>query len=709
MEKETTTHCPYCSLNCGLKLVTRGQTVTGYAKWRQSPFSSGGLCAKGVTAWQQVHHPERLRLPRVRRGDRFVEVGWDEALDVAATGFLRIRERRGDAANAVLTGASLTNEKAYLVGKFARLALRTPHVDPNGRLCMSSAGAAAVRAFGLDRAMTPLTDVADADAVVVIGANLPDAYPLFMPHLQRARRRGARVAVVDPRGGTLVRDGDLHLALRPGTDAALATGLLRELDVLGLVDDAFVADRTVGYGEARRAAEPWTLARTAAVTGVPAAGISALARLLGRSERALLLHARGCEQQVTGTANVLAWINLALAAGHAGRRGSGIVTLTGQRNGQGAREHGQRCDQLPGYRTIDDPADRAVVAARWGVHPGELPGRGLTYVEILAAARRGEVAGALVLSTNPAVSGPRSGAVRAALDALEHLVVVDPFFSETCRHATVVLPGSTFAEDEGTITTTDGRVVRVDQAVPPQAVRGDLDVLRGLAHRFGVRHHFDFHTGREVFAELCRVSEGGPADYSGLDWEALRDRGGIFWPAPRHRPEGTPRLHLDRFAHPDGRARFTPIEPTGPTVPAGGAYPLVLATGRVRDHYLSGNQTRRIPDLVRKTPGPVLEVHPQTAAAVGLVEGAHARVASRQGAVELSWAPNPHLRRDTLFVGYHWPGINDLTSDALDPTSRIAGMKHTPVALDPAGLTPAAPDTDRVCDPSEDAVAPNPA
>lgn len=691
MERETITHCPYCALNCGLKLVSEGQTVTGSRKWKQSPFSSGGLCAKGVTAWQQVHHPDRLRVPLVRRGGDLVEVGWDEALDAAADGFLRVRERAGAAANAVLTGASLTNEKAYLVGKFARLALRTPHVDPNGRLCMSSAGAAAIAAFGLDRAMTPLTDVADADAVVVIGANLPDAYPLFMPHLQRARRRGARVAVVDPRGGTLVREGDLHLALRPGTDAALAAGVLRALDVLGLVDAAFVTGRTVGYAAARRAAEPWTLARTAAETGVPAEAITDLARLLGESSRALLLHARGSEQQVTGTANVLSWINVALAAGHAGRRGSGIVTLTGQRNGQGAREHGQRCDQLPGYRTIDDPADRAVVAARWGVEPDELPGRGLTYMEILAAARRREVAGALVISTNPAVSGPRSAGVRAALEALEHLVVVDPFLSETCRYASVVLPGSTFAEDEGTVTTTDGRVVRVDQAVAPPALRGDLDVLRGLAYRLGVRHHFDFHTGREVFEELCRVSEGGPADYAGLDWEALRSRGGVFWPAPRDRPEGTPRLHLDRFAHPDGRARFTPVNPAGPAVAPDAGYPLVLVTGRHRDQYLSGNQTRRIADLTRRAPEPVVEVHPDTAENAGLAEGQRALLVSRQGRAELAWRPNLALRPDTVFLPYHWPGINDLTSDALDPVSGIAGVKHTPVALSAAAAAAPAP------------------
>lgn len=685
MDAETITHCPYCSLNCGLKLRSAQGRVTGYTKWKQSPFSGGGLCSKGVSAWEQVHHPERLTAPLVRRGGRLVEVGWDEALDVAADGLLRVRADHGPAANAVLTGASLTNEKAYLVGKLARVALRTPHVDPNGRLCMSAAGAAYSQALGLDRAMLPLEDVVGAQAVVVIGANLPSSYPLFMPHLARARKKGAQVCVVDPRASALVRPGDLHLALRPGTDAALAAGIVHALDAEDLVDRAFVEARTTGYEAVRRACQRWTPERTAEVTGVPAADIVAAARLLAACDRAVLLHARGAEQQVNGTANVRAWINVALASGHAGKPGSGIATLTGQRNGQGAREHGQRADQLPGYRSIDDPHDRHVIAERWGIREDDLPGHGLTYMEILAAARRRVVRGMLVISTNPMVSAPRSAGVTAALDALDHLVVVDPFLSETCAHADVVLPGATFAEDEGTITTTDGRVVRVDQAIPPVAVRGDLDIIRGLAHRFGVRAQFDFHSGREVFDELRRLSAGGPADYAGLDWEALRARGGIFWPAPADRPEGTPRLYLDRFATADGRARFAAVTPEEPPVQPDACFPVVLVTGRHRDHYLSGNQTRRIPQQRKLGPEPVLEVHPDAAAAAGLVAGAPVRVRSHQGEATLAWEPNPDLRPDTVFVPYHWPGINTLTSDALDPIARIAGVKHTPVQLSPLG------------------------
>jgi assimilatory nitrate reductase catalytic subunit len=679
------THCPYCALGCGLALRVEAGQVTGSGKWADAPLSRGGLCTKGITAWQQVDHADRLTTPLVRRGGRLVPAGWDEALDVAADGFLGLRAEHGPEVNAVLGGGSLTNETAYLLGKLARLGLRTPHVDPNGRLCMTSAGAAAVRAFGVDRAMTPLDTLPQADVVVVVGANLPDAFPLLMPIVTRARRRGTRFIVVDPRGSKLVRPDDIHLAVRPGTDTALAAGLLQEVAVRGGIDWSFVAARTTGITGVLDAVADWDLGRTAAACGLPMTDLARAAGWIARARNGMVLHARGIEQQVNGTEAVLSWINLALVRGWAGRPGCGIMPMTGQRNGQGGREHGQRCDQLPGYRSVEDPEDRRIVAERWGVPVEDLPGRGRTYVELIDDARTGAVRGALVMSANPIVSAPRSQRVRAAFARLDHLVVVDPFLSETARYAHVVLPGSTFAEEEGTITTTEGRVVRVDQAVPPAGVRGDLDVIRGLASRLGVRRQFDFHRGREVFAELKRLSAGGVADYSGIDFDGLRDAGGVFWPAPADRPRGTPVLHTERFGHPDGRARLHPVVPSTPHVLPDADFPLVLTTGRHREHYLSGNQTRRIPEQVAKAPGPVLEVHPDTAAAWALVTGGTVRVTSRQGTVALPWTTNPALRADTLFVAWHWEGINDLTDDQLDPVSRIAAVKHTPVNVSPEG------------------------
>jgi assimilatory nitrate reductase catalytic subunit len=689
----TTTHCPYCSLNCGLHLevgrVDGDEQVVRTVRWKGSPLTRGGLCAKGVSAWEQIHHAERLRAPLVREGDRLVPATWDEALDRAAEGFLGTRDAHGPDASAVLGSGSLTNEKAYLLGKLARLAIGTPHVDLNGRMCMSAAGTANTMAFGLDRAMTPLADLDQAEAVVVIGANLADTYPVEIPNRIAAlrRRRGARVIVVDPRAGRWLERADLWLKLRPGTDAVVANGILRELSVLGAVDERFCDDRTFGLADALAGAEPWTPDEVERVADVPAERIREAARIL-TTDRVMYLHARGAEQQSTGTRNVLAWINVALARGHVGRSGCGIDMLTGQRNGQGGREMGQRCDQLPGARRVDDPGDRAVVSGRWGIDEADLPGAGRSYVELLDDAHDGRVRSMLLCGTNPMVSAPDLVRTARALRRLDHLVVMDLFLSETAAFADVVLPGSSWAEEEGTVTTLEGRVVRCDQAVAPVAERSDVDVLRNLANRLGAGRHLSFVRGREVFEEIRAVTAGAPADLSGMTWDRLRDEDGLFWPCPagvdgRTDHPGTPRLYEDRFAHADGRARFHRIDPVLRTPDSG--RPIFLTTGRVLHHYLSGNQTRRIQGHLAMAPVPVAEIHPVTAGWLGLVAGGLATIASAQGEIVVSWTPSDALRRDTIFLPYHWPVANSLTAaDELDPESKIPNLRVTPVTVRPA-------------------------
>ena len=691
-EAPTLTHCPYCALNCGIGLATEADRLTGQVRWKGSPLTAGAVCSKGSTAWEQVHHPDRLRRPLVRRDGRLVETSWELALDVAADGFLRIRERFGADANAVLSGGSLTNEKAYLMGKFARLALGTRHIDYNGRFCMVSAGSANIKAFGLDRAMTPLAELVDADVIVVVGANLSDAYPVMLPTtIDKARRRGARVVAIDPRFGRWVQDEDLQVAIRPGTDGALFLGLLREVERQGLLDFDFIRSRTSGFEEAIAAARPWRPEQVEAVADVPAATVRELANLIGSAERCMILHARGPEQQTMGTDNVLAMINLALACGHIGKPSSGINMLTGQRNGQGGREWGQRCNQLPAGRSIADPQHRAVVAERWGVDADDLPGEGATYVEILQMAGRGEIKGLLSISNNMSISAPDLTRVEEQMGMLEHVVVIDPFLSESATHATVVLPGTTFAEEEGTITTIEGRVVRCDQAVAPEPRRADIDVIRNLARRLGVGHQFDFVRGRDVFEEMRRVSAGGPNDYSGITWERARE--GVFWPCPDERHPGTPHLYTERFAHPDGLARFHAVEFSTPPVTIDADYPLVLTTGRLLAHYLSGNQTKRIPAQQRKAPGPFVELHPDTATALGLAPDDRVELASRQGRSTVPWKPNARLRTDTVFMPYHWRECNVLIASDLDPTSKIPGFKYTPIRVTKLGAVVGDPGT----------------
>ncbi|WP_051063266.1 molybdopterin oxidoreductase family protein [Ilumatobacter nonamiensis] len=679
----TTSHCPYCALNCGIGLATNeAGRLVGQVRWKGSPLTGGAVCSKGSTAWEQVHHDDRLTMPLVRRNGVLVETSWEEALDLAAEGFMRIRREHGADANAMLSGGSLTNEKAYLVGKFARLALGTRHVDYNGRFCMVSAGSANMAAFGRDRAMTPLSEVATADVIVVVGANLSDAYPVMLPAaLNKARKRGARVVAIDPRFGRWVQDEDMQIAIRPATDGVLFTGLLAEIDRQGLLDLDYVATRTKGFRPTIEAARAWSPESVEAVTDVSADTVRELAHLIATAPKCLILHARGPEQQTMGTNNVLAMINVALACGLPGRPGSGINMLTGQRNGQGGREWGQRCNQLPAGRSIANDEHREVVAKRWGVEASDLPGVGSTYTEILQMAGRGEIKGLLSISNNMSISAPDLDRVDEQMDSLEHVVIIDPFLSEATRHADVVLPGTTFAEEEGTITTIEGRIVRCDQAVAPTPLRSDIDIFRNLATRLGHRHQFDFVLGREVFEEMREVSAGGPNDYAGITWDRARE--GIFWPCPDESHPGTPQLYTERFAHPDGLAVFHPVELATPPVVVDDEYPFVLTTGRHLAQYLSGNQTKRIPAQQRLAPGPYVEIHPDTAGRLGLDEGDRAVLTSRQGWSTVPWKPNLRLRPDTLFMPYHWRECNVLVSSDLDPTSKIPGFKYTPISVTP--------------------------
>lgn len=692
-ERTTTlTHCPYCALNCGIGLETGPVgTLVGQIRWKGSPLTRGAVCSKGSTAWEQVHHADRIVRPLVRSDGALVETSWEEALDRATEGFVRIRRQHGADANALLSGGSLTNEKAYLLGKFARLALRTRNIDYNGRFCMVAAGSANVRAFGLDRAMTPFSELERCDVIVVVGANLSDAYPVMLPStINRARQRGARVVAVDPRFGRWVQDDDLQIAIRPGTDGILFLGLLAQVERQGLLDVDYLRSRTTGFDAAVAKARVWTPEAVERACDVPADTVRELANLIATAGRCMILHARGPEQQTMGTDNVTAMINLALACGLPGRPGSGIDMLTGQRNGQGGREWGQRCNQLPAGRSIADPDHRSVVAERWGVDADDLPGAGATYVEILQMAGRGEVRGLLSISNNMSISAPDLDRVEEQMAALEHVVVIDPFLSEAAaRHAHVVLPGSTFAEEEGTITTIEGRVVRCDQAVAPVPRRADIDVIRNLARRLGVGHQFDFARGRDVFEEMRRVSAGGPNDYAGITWERARE--GVFWPCPTEAHPGTPQLYTERFAHDDGLARLHPVEASLPPVLIDDEYPFVLTTGRHLAQYLSGNQTKRIPAQQAMAPGPYVELHPGAAAALGVAEDDRVVLRSRQGRSIVPWRPNERLRADTVFMPYHWRECNVLVAADLDPTSKIPGFKYTPIEVSALGATEDSP------------------
>jgi len=678
----TNTHCPYCSLQCGMTLEKRGP-VLEVQSWPEFPVNEGALCRKGWTAGELRGHRERLTSPLVR--DRATgelrAASWDEALDLVAGRLSALREDHGADSVAVFGGGGLTNEKAYQLGKLARIALGTSQVDYNGRWCMSSAASAGNRAFGVDRGLPfPLADIEQTDVVVLVGSNLAETMPPAARHLDRLRERGGKVVVIDPRLTSTAERADLFLQPVPGTDLPLALGLLHLLDAAGAVDQEYVAARTTGWDDVRRTAAAWWPERVERVSGVPVAELRELAGLLAGAERAMVLTARGAEQHAQGTATVLAWIDVALALGLPGAPYSGYGCLTGQGNGQGGREHGQKADQLPGYRMIDDPAARAHVAGVWGVAPDSLPGKGRSAYELLDSLGTPDGPKALlVFGSNIVVSAPNASHVVERLAALDLLVVADLVMSETAAMADVVLPVTQWAEETGTMTNLEGRVILREQAVePPRGVRSDLEVFAGLAERVGAPVPFSTDP-EEVFEELGRASAGGRADYAGISYDRIRAEHGVFWPCPDPAHPGTPRLFADRFAHPDGLARFVAVEHAGPAEPVDADFPLHLTTGRVLGQYQSGAQTRRIREL--PDDGPFVELHPMLADRIGAHDGEAIVVTTRRGELKAPARVVTTIRPDTVFVPFHWVGANRLTNDALDPASRMPEFKVCAAAV----------------------------
>jgi assimilatory nitrate reductase catalytic subunit len=686
-DRKVETHCCFCGHQCGMRLLVQDERVVGVEPWEEFPFNRGKLCPKGVKRYLQNNHPDRLLRPLVKTGRGFDPISWDEALDLVAERVTRLQTHHGRDAMAVLSGASLTNEKAYLMGKFARVALGTRQIDYNGRLCMVAAGAANLKAFGIDRAANPWADIVNTDLILVTGSNVSECSPITTDYIWRARDRGARLIVIDPRLTPIARTADLYLPVKPGRDSALMNAILHAVLRLGGGDHAFVAEHTVGFDSLAATLADYSPEAMEQLVGIPAHRIIEAAEMWTQAPRTMLLHARGIEHHTKGVENVLSCINLVLATGKIGKPGCGYATITGQGNGQGAREHGQRCNQLPGARDIENPEHRAAIARFWGIDLASLPGKGVTAPEIVALAHAGEIRGLLAVCFNPLVSLPDAAFTRAALERLDFFVAVDFFMSETARHADLILPAALHEEDEGTTTNVEGRVIRINKAVEPAGeARPDWAIMCALAERLGKGRYFRFESAGEIFDELRHASQGGTADYFGITYEKIEAQMGVFWPCPTLDHPGTPRLFEGgRFAHPDGRARLHAIEYRPPAEDVDDAYPILLTTGRVVSQFLSGTQTRRIGPLVEQCPEPTVEIHPRLAARLGIADGDPTRITSRRGSIELAAHVVATIRPDTVFVPYHWPGarsINRLTHRSYDPVAGIPEFKVSAVRVE---------------------------
>ncbi|HEY8712469.1 MAG TPA: molybdopterin oxidoreductase family protein [Thermoanaerobaculia bacterium] len=698
-DKLVNTHCCFCGQQCGIQLKVKDNIVIGFEPRYDFPFNRGMLCPKGVKRYLQGAHPDRLvtaleRHPESESGFRPIE--YEAAIKRVASEIERIQSAYGPDAFAVLSGASLTTEKAYLMGKFARVCLKTKYIDYNGRLCMVSAGAANKKAFGIDRSANPWSDILNAEVVLIAGSNTAECSPITTDYVWQARENGGKVIVIDPRITPIARTADIFLPVKPGRDVALFNGMLHLMIENDWLDHEFIDKYTVGFDKVAEHVRQWTPKQTAEVTGVAEKSIREAAALWGQAKTSFLMHARGIEHHSHGVENCLSAINIVLASGRIGREFCAYGTVVGQGNGQGGREHGQKAEQLPGWRDISNAADREYVAGVWGVSPDSLPQAGVDCCEMIRKIDAGEIKGLLNICFNPKVSLPDNAFVTRALEKLEFFTVIDFFLSETAQHADIVLPGSLHEEDEGVVAQVEGRVIKINKAVdPPGQAKQDWRIIQDIAAALGRTHGMTFESPRQIFDELRVASKGGVADYYGITYEKIEANNGVFWPCRSEDDPGTPRLFehgswnviakgAGPFYFPDGKARFNVAAYRPPAEDVDDEYPIILTTGRVVSQFLSGTQTRRIGPLVDQYPEPLIEMHPKLAAKYGVADQDWVTVESRRGNITLRAQVVTTIRPDTIFIPYHWPGrksANQLTISAQDPVSKIPEYKVCAVRI----------------------------
>ena len=678
--------CPYCGVGCQLTWhVGDGRILR--VEGRDGPANHARLCVKGRFGFDYVRHADRLTAPLVRKpgvpkrpddivdpGDpssHFREAGWDEALDLAARGFVRIREAHGGGALAGFGSAKGSNEEAFLVQKLVRVGFGTNNVDHCTRLCHASSVAALLETIGSAAVTAPFSEAANADVVMVVGANPAGNHPVAATFMKNAVKRGAKLVVVDPRGQALGRHAAHMLQPRPGSDVALFNALIHVIVSERLYDERYVRAHTQGFAELAAHAAGYPPEAMAGRCGVPAETLRTVARLYAGAERAMIFWGMGVSQHVHGADNARCLISLALLCGHVGRPGTGLHPLRGQNNVQGASDAGLIPMVLPDYRPVDDPQARAAFEEAWGAPLDPEPG--LTVVEIARAAYERRIKGLYVMGENPAMSDPDLAHAREALSRLEHLVVQDIFLTETAFLADVVLPASAFPEKTGSFTSTDRRVQLGRQALaPPGDARQDWWIVQEIARRMGLDWSYDGPA--DIHAEMMACMPS----IAGIPWERLEREGAVTYPCADADAPGEEVLFADGFPTPDGRGKLAPAGLVPPDERPDAAWPFVLTTGRQLEHWHTGQMTRRSDALDALEPEAVCEMSPRDARRLGLAAGARVRVATRRGAVATVLRVTDRTPDGVVFMpfGYAEAAANRLTNPALDPFGKIPEFKY---------------------------------
>ncbi|MGX4643810.1 formate dehydrogenase subunit alpha [Massilia sp. SYSU DXS3249] len=694
-DKQVDSVCPYCGVGCQLTYNVKDNKIL-YVEGRDGPANHGRLCVKGRYGFDYAHHPHRLTKPLIRRAgvpktgeftmdpdrvlDVFREASWEEALALAGGKLADIRDTHGGAALAGFGSAKGSNEEAYLFQKLVRTGFKTNNVDHCTRLCHASSVSALLEGIGSGAVSNPVMDVTRAEVIVIIGANPTVNHPVAATWIKNAVKEGAKLIVLDPRRSELARHAHRYLQFKPDTDVALLNAMMHVIVTEKLVDEAFIASRTIGYPDLEANVAEYSPEAMAPICGIDAETIRYVARLYATSKGSMILWGMGISQHIHGTDNARCLIALALMTGQIGRPGTGLHPLRGQNNVQGASDAGLIPMMLPDYQRVDNAAARARFEAAWGATLDSKPG--LTVVEIMDAIDAGQIRGMYIMGENPAMSDPDANHARAALAALEHLVVQDIFLTETAYLADVILPASAFPEKTGTFTNTDRLVQLGRQAIdPPGEAKQDLWIIQQMANRLGLPWNYG-HVS-EVFDEMRRTM----ASIGGITWDRLERDGAVVYPCVVEGDAGQPVVFTEDFPREGGRARFVPAD----IIPADERpdldYPMVLITGRQLEHWHTGSMTRRATVLDAIEPDPVALVHPLDLERMGIKPGEVITIASRRGEVALYARADDSSPVGAIFVPfcYYEAAINRLTNAALDPFGKIPEFKYCAIRVTPGG------------------------
>jgi assimilatory nitrate reductase catalytic subunit len=697
MLRQIATTCPYCGVGCGIRVERSFDGAVEVAGDPAHPANRGRLCSKGTALAETLGLAGRLLHP-LWQGER---VTWDRALDLAAGGIARTVAEHGPDAVAFYVSGQLLTEDYYVANKLCKGFLGTGNIDTNSRLCMASSVAGHRRAFGADTVPGSYDDLDEAELVVLVGSNAAWCHPVLFDRILRARtaRPDRRLVVIDPRRTRSSDAADLHLAPRSGSDAVLFAALLAHLADTGCTDEAFLAQHTSGATEAlaaARAAAP-SLEIAAERCGLAAEDMRRFFDWFACSERVVTLYSQGVNQSTSGTDKVNAIINCHLLTGRIGKPGAGPLSLTGQPNAMGGREVGGLANQLAAHLEIDNPAHRDLARRFWRA-PAIAERAGLKAVEMFDAVAEGRIRALWIMSTNPVVSMPEADRVRAALERCPLVIVSDCMRdTDTARLAHLLLPALAWGEKDGTVTNSERRISRQRAFLePPGEARADWQIVAAVAQRLGFAEAFAFRSPADVFREhalLSAFENAGSRDFDIGALAALDDAGydalqPVQWPAPPERPEGTKRLFGDgRFFTPDGRARLVAVTPRPPQHRLSAAFPVLLNTGRLRDHWHTMTRSGRSPSLAAHEPEPFVAVNP---ADTEIADGALARLVSPHGEAVLRLRHSAEQPRGTAFAPMHWGAthasrarIGAVVNAAVDPISGQPELKHTPVRLEP--------------------------